>query len=95
MSDSKASVVLDRDEPLSFEVSDVTGTHNYVARGVEPALPAGAVARSLAEQMSLPANVPWALRDDDTSVYLDDDRPIGEQLGPNAKATISPKTHLG
>jgi hypothetical protein len=43
----------------------------------------------------LPENVPWALRDEQTSAYLDDARPIGEQLHPGARVTVTPKTHLG
>lgn len=80
---------------LSFEATDVTGTHTLRASDVETTLPAGAVTRALASRMSLPANVPWALRDESTSVYLDDDRPIGDQIGTDAKVTITPKTHLG
>jgi hypothetical protein len=39
--------------------------------------------------------VPYGLRDDSTGAFLDDAKPIGEQIGPNAKVTITPKTHLG
>jgi len=45
--------------------------------------------------MSLPADVPWALRDDGSSAYLDSERPIGDQIEPGARVTITPKTHLG
>jgi len=80
---------------LDFEVSDVTGTHQLMASEVQRGLPAGAVARSLASRMKLPQNVPWALRDETTSAFLDDAQPIGDQIQPGAKVTVTPKTHLG
>jgi hypothetical protein len=83
------------EETFDFEVTDVTGTNSFTARNVQRALPAGAVATSLVDRMLLPRSSPWVLRDDSTSAYLDDSRPIGEQIGPNAKVTITPKTHLG
>lgn len=98
MSDSTSSQVLDpvgEAETFEFEVSDVTGTSTFVARNVQRALPAGAVAMSIADQMLLPRSSPWTLRDDLSSAYLDDLRPIGEQLLPHSKVTITPKSHLG
>jgi hypothetical protein len=80
---------------LSFEAGDVTGTHSVVANDVQKTLPAGTVARALAARMSLPQNVPWALRNESTSAFLEDDKPIGEQLEPGARVTVTPKTHLG
>jgi hypothetical protein len=80
---------------ISLEASDVTGTHWVRARDVEPSLPAGAVARALATRMLLPQDVTWALRDDATSVFLDDSRPIGDQIASNARLTVSPRAHLG
>ena len=80
---------------LRFRATDVTGTHTLEAHHVEKSLPAGAVARALARRMLLPDNVPWALRDDQTSVYLDQDVAIGDQIEPGADVTITPKTHLG
>jgi hypothetical protein len=80
---------------LRFKASDVTGTHTIEASDVQSSLPAGAVARALARRMSLPGNVPWALRNDETSVWLDDDVAIGHQLETGAEITITPKTHLG
>jgi len=80
---------------FSFEATDVTGMHRVVASEVQRALPAGAVAKALAVRMSLPENVPWALRDESTSAFLDDDKPIGEQIELGAKVTVTPKTHLG
>jgi hypothetical protein len=80
---------------FDFEATDVTGTRTVVARGVQRTLPAGAVANALANRMSLPTNVPWALRDETTSVFLDDTTAIGDQIGPDARVTVTPKTHLG
>ena len=80
---------------LSLEAADVTGTQSVVARDVQGTALAGAVAKALAASMRLPENVPWALRDESTSAFLDDEKPIGEKLGPNAKVTVTPKTHLG
>ncbi len=82
-------------DTFSFEASDVTGTQTVVASDVQRVLPAGAVARSLAAWMKLPDNVPWALRDETTSAFLDEERPIGEQIRPGAKVTVTPKAHLG
>ena len=79
---------------LAFTAADVTGTFTAEAN-VPPALPAHAVAQSLVASMSLPENVPYALRDDSTGAFLDDALPIGEQIGPDAKVTVTPKTHLG
>jgi hypothetical protein len=81
--------------PFSFEAVDVTGSLRLVAEGVEPGMPAEAVARALAARMRLPQSVPWALRSDETSAFLDERRPIGEQLAPGAQVTVVPKTHLG
>ena len=91
------SAVAEREaaDTFSFEASDVTGTQTVVASDVQRVLPAGAVARSLAAWMKLPENVPWALRDESTSAFLEEERPIGEQIQPGAKVTVTPKTHLG
>jgi hypothetical protein len=80
---------------LSFRATDVTGTQTLEASDVEYGLPAGVVASALVDGMSLPTNVAWALRDDTTTVYLDDTRPIGEQIAPDAQLTLTPRAHLG
>ena len=80
---------------LSFEAWDVTGTHSVEAKDIQASLPVSAVASSLAVTMNLPKNVPYGLRDDGTSEFLDDDRPIGDQVEPDSTLTITPKTHLG
>ena len=81
-------------DALSLELTDVTGLHSVVAEDVQHNLPAGAVARAVANQFSLPENVPWSLHDDRGS-FLDDETPIGDQVTTGAKLWVSPKTHLG
>ena len=71
--------------------------HRYPLRGRRrrPAQPSGgAVARAVANQFSLPENVPWSLHDD-RGAFLDDEAPIGDQVTTGAKLWVSPKTHLG
>jgi hypothetical protein len=79
---------------LSLELNDVTGTHSVVASNVQHSLPAGAVARAVANRFSLPENVPWSLHDD-RGAFLDDEAPIGDQVTTGTKLWVSPKTHLG
>jgi hypothetical protein len=62
-------------DALSLELSDVTGTHTVVANDVQQSLPAGAVARTVANQFSLSENVPWSLHDD-RGAFLDDEAPM-------------------
>lgn len=78
-----------------FEAADVTGTHLVDARDVQRNTPAGAVAQALAARMGLPQNVPWALRDDRTGNYLDEQRAIGDQIESESRLTVHPKAHLG
>ena len=80
---------------MSFLVHDVTGTLSLEKENVQGSLPVSAVASSVASEMQLPANVPWGLRNDDTSEFLDDGKPIGEQIEPGSRVTVTPKTHLG
>ena len=78
---------------ISFEATDVTGLHTATAN-VQRSLPASAVVDSLVREMSLPQNVPYALRDDSTGSFLDDDEAIGDQM-TEGSVTLTPKTHLG
>ena len=80
--------------PLDFLATNVTGTRS-VPIEVDGRLSARAVTDSIADRMALPDDVAWALRDDDSSAYLDDGQPIGAQIGPGSRVTITPKTHLG
>ena len=80
---------------FSFEVTDVTGSQTVVASEVPPSISAGAVALALADRMSLPTDVPWTLRDERSAAFLDENVAIGDQIGDEARLTITPKTHLG
>ena len=94
-----SSAAVATDDPildlLEFEVTDVTETQTVVAKDVQRDLPAGAVASALASRMSLPTDIPWGLRDNRTSAFLDDNAAIGDQISPDASLTVTPKTHLG
>ena len=79
---------------LDLLASNVTGTRNLPFQ-FDPGLPVRAVTDAIAADMSLPADVPWALRSDDSSAYLDDGRPIGDQLEPGSRVTLTPRSHLG
>jgi hypothetical protein len=81
-------------ENFNFTAADITGTRSSVA-SVPPTLPTHSVIETLVAEMSLPQNVPFGLREESTGMFLDDAKPIGEQIGPDAKVTITPKTHLG
>ena len=92
--DAVATPLAGNGDAFSLELSDVTGTHTVVAEDVQQSLPAGAIARAVASQFSLPENVPWSLHDD-RGAFLDDEKPIGDQVQAGAKLWVSPKTHLG
>ncbi len=78
-----------------FTATDVTGNTSWLTTDIQRELPAGAAARTLAARMQLPDNVPYALRNDSTSVYLDEALPIGDQVDADTTLTITPKSHLG
>ncbi len=99
MSDGKntKTAVLEPVDEDSFrlQATDVTGTQRVEAFGVARSTPAGVVASALASQMQLPEDVPWVLRDDATSAYLEETLPIGDQIESDTTVTITPKTPLG
>ncbi len=78
-----------------FQATDVTNTHVIDATDVARDTPTSAVAQALAARMELPPDTSWALRDDRTGNYLDDQRAIGEQIESEARLTLTPKAHLG
>ena len=82
-----------RSSTFRLRATDVTGSLEIEA-DLQPNVPAGAVAQTLAQRLELPTDVPWALRDDRGS-FLDDERQIGDQIEADAKVTLTPKTHLG
>lgn len=81
-------------EVLMFHAANVTGTQELPIE-VVPGWSVRSVTDSIAHRMGLPNDVPWSLRDDGSSTYLDEDRPIGDQIEPGSHLTITPKTHLG
>jgi hypothetical protein len=80
--------------PMIFQATNVTGSQSIPVE-VNGGLTVRSVTESIAHRMALPDDVVWALRDDGSSAYLDDTRPIGDQVTPGARVTITPKTHLG
>lgn len=81
------------DPSINFYAQSVTG-HERVEVSFQRSTPADTVATSLAEMLGMPVDVPWAIRDDESSSYLDAG-PIGDQIEPGARVTVTPKTHLG
>ena len=86
---------LEASTTLSFQAFDVTGSFSVDATDIQGTLPVSTGAATVATMMHLPENVPYALRDDFSSQYLDDSMPIGNAIKPGARLTITPKTHLG
>ena len=80
---------------VSLSAQDVTGTISLEKENIQGSLPVSAVASSLVSEMQLPENVPWGLRNDQTSEFLDDEKSIGEQIESGNSVTVTPKTHLG
>lgn len=79
---------------LAFRAGNVTGTRELPIE-IGGDLLAGDVTDVLVDRMSLPDDVSWVLRDDVSSAFLDESRPIGDQLEPGAHVTVTPMTHLG
>ena len=83
---------------LAIKVRDITGTH--VAKlDLDRDLRVGAVAETVAARMSLPGDTAWALRDERTAAFLDDDRTIGEAVDTQdvteVSLVVTPRAHLG
>ena len=83
--------------PATSSVSGALGQggDTFIPVEVDRATTVGAITESIAHRMALPDDVAWGLRDDDSSAFLDDTRPIGDQVKPGAHVTAIPKTHLG
>ena len=79
---------------LTFDVETVTGSKNYTV-SFQPEVHAGAATKALAARMGLAPGTPYALRSSRSTKYLDDSRPLGEQITPGEKVTVTPKAHLG
>ena len=80
-------------EVLAFQAANVTGTQEILI-DIGSGVSVRSVTDSIAHRMALPDDVAWTLRDDGSSGYLDEQRPIGDQIKPGAHVTITPKTHL-
>ena len=84
--------------PLRLAVRDVTGTHT-AELDLDPELRVGEVAETLAERLSLPRDTAWALRDEVTAGFLDDDASIGEAVerdgDTRTSLVLTAKAHLG
>lgn len=87
------SVVAD---PLAFSVSEVTGLRTLAIGNVDGHRDAGQVATSMASLLGLPANTPYALRDDSSARMLVDDQPLGSQIpAEGTQLVVIPRSHLG
>jgi hypothetical protein len=80
---------------VNLSVHDVTGSISLEKENIQGSLPVSAVASLLASEMQLPENVPWGLRSDQTSEFLEDEKAISEQIESGTSVTVTPKTHLG
>jgi hypothetical protein len=100
---SQGAAVLDGGpDDFEFEADDVTGVQQMKVSlssregdGLPITAPAWSVARALAVRMRLPTDVPWALRSGETGAFLDESRPIVEQIPRHSRLTLTPKAHLG
>ncbi len=83
---------------VRLRIRDITATHE-AELVLDGDLRVGAVAETVAARMSLPTDTTWALRDDLTAAFLDDDASIGEAVGVDGDTevflTATPRAHLG
>jgi hypothetical protein len=83
---------------LRFSVRDVTGTHSASVE-LDPDLRVGTVAETVAARLSLPNDTAWALRDESTAAFLDDEAAIGDAVRSDSDTepalVVTPKAHLG
>jgi len=83
---------------MRLRVRDVTGSR-FAELELDPGLRVGAITRTLANRMSLPGDTAWALRDERTAAFLDDDASIGDAVDVEdrieASLVMVPRAHLG
>ena len=95
---TKDEILTSTAAPVRLLIRDITSTHEAELE-LDPTLRVGAVAQTAASRMSLPADTSWALRDDTTAAFLDDDAAIGDAVGTNGDTvvflTATPRAHLG
>jgi hypothetical protein len=82
-------------DPLRVFAEDVTGSKLIELEGIDGHRKVSDVAQSLAGELNLPMNSPWALRDEKSARMLDDDLPLGQQIEQDARLTVIPRSHLG
>jgi hypothetical protein len=82
-------------DPLSFTVTDVTGTRSLDIENYDGHLKVAAAADAVATMLELPRNTPFGLREDKTARTLQDDEALGAQISPGSSLTLIPKSHLG
>ncbi len=95
---TQANIASKGSAPIRLRIRDITSTH-VAELELDPTLRVGAVAQTAASRMSLPSDTTWALRDDTTAAFLDDDAAIGDAVGVNGDTvvflTATPRAHLG
>lgn len=94
---SRTATIQSPGNTIRFRVRDVTGTHETSVEDVPRGTSASRLAQSLASRLGQASDVAYSLRSDQSGQWLDDDRPIEEQIGeePDNSLTLVPKTHLG
>ncbi len=86
------TTVIDR---LVFWARDVTGSQRLEFSGVDGHRLAGDVAESVAQEMELPEDVPYSLRDNTNARMLVDDVALGSQIQSDSDLDVIPRSHLG
>ena len=80
-----------------FRVRDVTDSMELEVSDVQRGTPASAVAQTMASRLELPGEVTYALRDERSGSWLQDDRALDEQIDQENDVTLrlTPKARLG
>lgn len=82
------------EDTFTLTARDITGTAVATGRFQRNA-PTSAVTKALVARMLLPQNTPWTLRDSQRGQFLDEQQPIGTQVGEGDQVDVVPKSHLG
>src|ERR1051326_5451423 len=83
-----------KDDTIAITARDVTGSAVATGR-FQRSSPVASIAKALANRMQLPTDVSWTLREAHRGQFLDENQPLGEQLGESADVDVVPKVHLG
>ena len=86
-----------RHGPLRFRVRDVTDSLELEVADIQRGTTVSSVAQAMASRMELPGEVTYALRDERSGHWLQDDLALDEQLEDEADVTLrlTPKARLG